>query len=144
MFDILLLEQEFQYLNYFKRSVCKIDLEDLNEKWKHPLVIDMKEKIQDQYGVRVKGVFVNLYNSGDDYAPYHKDSYENINGVFMVSIGGSREFLTKNDETNKITKYLLEDGDLLFFNNHFNNIHKHSIPKRKKMNDKRISVVYYV
>lgn len=143
MYDILMNQETFQYIHYFKRSVCRIDICDLDEKWKHPLIIDMKEKIENEFGMKVRGVFLNLYKDGDDYAPYHRDSYGG-NGVFTVSVGGKREFLTKNDKTGKITKYMLEDGDLFFFNSEFNKQHKHSIPKRKKLNNPRISIVFFV
>ena len=98
--------------------------------------------------MRVLGVFLNLYEGndsyeGEDYSPYHKDKYCK-NGVFTVSVGGLRLLYTRNENTNIITKHLIEDGDLLFFNNDFNNIHKHSIPKLKKYGDPRISIVFFV
>lgn len=143
MYDILISQEKFQYVNYFKRSVNRIDLHDLDSKWKHPLIIDMKEKIESDYGVKVLGVFINLYKDGQDYAPYHRDTY-GCTGVFTVSIGGSRKFYTKHENTGKVEKYILEDGDLFFFNSEFNKHHKHSIPKVKSMNDPRISVVFFV
>lgn len=143
MYDLLILEEKFEYINYFKRSVCRIDLVELKEKWRHPLIIGMKDTIENEYGMLVKGVFINLYKNGDDYAPYHQDKYE-CNGVFTVSIGGDRDFLTKNNNTKLVTKYKLEDGDLFYFNEEFNKNNKHSIPKRKKMNKPRISVVFFV
>ena len=42
MFEILLKQENFQYVDYFKRSVCHIDISYLKEKYKHPLIIDMK------------------------------------------------------------------------------------------------------
>ena len=144
MFDILLKQEKFQHVDFFKRSVCRIDSEDLksSEKWKHPLIIDMKDKIEDKYGMLVRGVFVNLYE-GDDYAPYHHDTYGG-KGVFTVSVGGTRMFYTKNETTDVVTKHLLEDGDLFYFNSDYNKIHKHSIPKLKKYKDPRISIVFFV
>lgn len=144
MFDILLKQENFQYVDFFKRSVCRIVIEDLklSEKWKHPLIIDMKEKIEEKYGMLVRGVFLNLYE-GDNYAPYHRDTY-NGNGVFTVSVGGARMLYNKNESTGVVTKHLLEDGDLFYFNNDFNNVHKHSIPKLKSYTDHRISVVFFV
>lgn len=113
-----------------------------SEKWKHPLAITMKEKIEEEYGMRVRGVFINLYKDGEDYALYHRDSYSG-NGVFTVSIGGSRKFV-KHEKSKEVTKYILEDGDLFFFNSEFNKHHKHSIPKVKNLKTSRISVVFFV
>jgi len=141
MYDVLITQEYFQPVDRFKRSVNRIDLQDL-ELYKHPLIFSMTKKIEDEYGMRIKGVFINHYQ-GDDYAPYHRDSYDGVEGVFTVSIGGSRMFYTKNDNTGTVTKHLLEDGDLYFFNSKFNAKNKHSVPKLKKFTDPRISVVFF-
>jgi hypothetical protein len=148
MFEILQKQEEFKYIEYFKRSVCRIDISDLKEKYKHPLIIDIKEKIEELYGMRVLGVFLNLYeggyvHEGDDYAQYYKDKCCK-NGIFTVSVGGLRMLYIRNENTNIVTKHLLEDGDLFFFNNDFNNINKYSIPKLKKYRGPRISIVFFV
>ena len=133
-------ELNLEYINFFKRYVQRIDIDDINA---YPIISKIINNIQTNYSVVIQGVFVNLYYNGTNYAPYHKDSYGG-SGVFTLSIGGSREFLTKHDKTKLVTKYTLEDGDLLFFNNEFNDYHKHSIPIRKRMNSSRISIVCFV
>lgn len=144
MYDVLITQEKFQYVDYFKRSVLRIDLpEELCEKWMHPLIGSMRDRIEEDYGMKVKGIFGNHYKDGE-YAPYHKDSYGDGKGVFTVSIGGTRMFYTKNDKTGVVTKHKLEDGDLFYFNSQFNSVHKHSIPKLKSYQDPRISVVFFV
>lgn len=146
MYDVLITQEKFQYVEYFKRSVMRIDLpEGLSELWMHPLISSMRDKIENEYGMRVMGIFGNLYErDGNDYAPYHKDSYGDGKGVFTVSIGGTRMFYTKNDKTGEVTKHKLEDGDLFYFNSQYNSKHKHSIPKLKSFKDPRISIVFFV
>lgn len=139
MYDVLITQEKFQYNDYFKRKVCFIDGKDLNEKWKHPLIIDMKEKIE-QYGMKIKCVFINLYENGNDY---HDNLYGDEN-VFNIFIGGSRILLAKNKETNETKKYLLNDGDLYFFNSEFNKRHIHSIPKVKNLETSMISVIFFI
>lgn len=141
MYDVLITQEQFQRVEFFKRSVLRIDIP--YEKWMHPLIGSIHTRIENEYGMVVKGIFVNHYD-GDDYAPYHKDSYGDGKGVFTVSIGGTRMFYTKNDKTGLVTKHKLEDGDLFYFNSQFNSIHKHSIPKLKSYKDPRISVVLFV
>lgn len=83
----------------------------------------------------------NLYEDGNHYTPYHKDSYECT--VYTISFGGTREFLSK-DEEGHVTKYTLSDGDLMLFDEEWNASHTHSVPKRKHQNDPRISMVIFV
>lgn len=83
----------------------------------------------------------NLYEDGNHYTPYHKDSYECT--VYTISFGGTREFLSK-DEEGHVTKYKLNDGDLMIFDKEWNAKHTHSVPKRKHQNDPRISMVIFV
>ncbi len=97
--------------------------------------------IRRDYNMKVLGVFANYYKDGDHYAPYHKDSYGS--NALTISFGGAREFLVK-DEEGKVEKYLLENGDVCYFNSQFNDTHKHSVPIRKKMNDPRISLLFFV
>lgn len=145
-YDVILKQEKFKPSKYFKRSVLKIDLpEELSEKWMHPFIRTMKNKIENDYGMEVTGIFGNLYeNDGNDYAPYHKDTYTDVKGVFTVSFGGTRMFYIKNDETKIVTKHKLEDGDLFYFNSQFNSKHKHSIPKFKSYKNPRISIVFFV
>ena len=144
MFDLLIDEEKFEYNDHFKRYVRGIHIDDLksSERWKHPLVIDMKEKIEETYEMRVQGVFMSLYRNGDDYSPFHREEY-NGKGVFIVSIGGSRVFCVKN-ENNKMDKYMLEDGDVFFFNDEFNRKYTNSIPKIKNFNKQNIIIMLFV
>lgn len=144
LYDTLKNQEQFQYINLFKRSVNRIDIRGDNvEKITHPLLSNMRDKIENEYGMRVLGIFLNYYKD-DDYAPYHRDTYGDGKGVFTVSLGGTRMFYTKNDDTKVVTKYKLEDGDLFYFNSQFNAKHKHSVPKLKSYKDPRISVVFFV
>jgi alkylated DNA repair dioxygenase AlkB len=136
-FSDLKSEVPFQYTKYFKRSVYRIDNEQLEN---FPTILEIINIIQINFNVLIKGTFINLY-SNDDYCPYHKDSYST--DVITVSFGIAREFYTKNDSDKKVNKYLLEDGDVLFFNEEWNKNNKHSIPKRTKIKGERISVVLF-
>ena len=99
MYELILEEVKFQYVPFFKRQVCRVDDIDILQKWQSPLLVSIRDKIQDQYNVRIKGLFVNHYDDGKQYAPYHKDTYNGTSGVFTISCGGTREFLTKQNQT---------------------------------------------
>lgn len=89
-----------------------------------------------------KSVWLNLYLNGNNYAPWHQDSYGGK--VAIVSIGGTRLFKTrpvgKKDETET---YNFGDGDVIFFNQTWNETHQHSISKTKTKVPPRISIVLF-
>lgn len=98
-------------------------------------------KIQINYNTKIMGVFLNLYKNGDDYCSYHRDQYNT--DVFTISIGESRDLLLKPDDKTKTSTIKLDSGDLYFMSQLFQTKNKHSIPKRKKITGKRISVVFF-
>ena len=90
----------------------------------------------------IQGVFINHYRNGDDYAPYHKDKYGCL--VASLSIGASRDFYFKDDETGDRYHYLLESGDMLLMEDKVNQKFKHSVPKRKGVMCGRICVTIFL
>ena len=100
-------------------------------------------KLKRQFNANVVSIFCNLYENGSDHCPYHKDRYGC--NIFTLSLGETRDFLTKPDEKGtKSTKYKLESGDLYFMHNDIHANHKHSIPKRKNIKNPRISIVFFL
>lgn len=140
LYDLVRSEVQFHYHHFCKRNVARIDEDQFHA---YPVLSQLKQHIESTYGVQSTGAFVNWYQNGDHYAPYHRDSYGGT-GVFTVSLGGARMMCTKADDSGKVDKYLLEDGDLFFFNTEFNRSHKHSIPKLKSYQSPRISIVLFV
>lgn len=90
-----------------------------------------------------KSLWLNLYRNGDNYAPWHQDSYGGK--VAIVSIGGARLFKTRPlaDLDEEVETYNFGDGDLIFFNESWNSTHQHSVPKTKKKVSSRISIVIF-
>ena len=98
--------------------------------------------IQQRFQTNVKGIFLNWYKDGSDYCPYHSHRYGA--NVYTISLGGTRDLLIKqNGRGTRAEKFTLKSGDLYFMSNKMQSIHKHSIPKRKKVNSERISVVFF-
>jgi hypothetical protein len=83
----------------------------------------------------------NLYEDGNHYTPYHRDSYGCK--VYTISFGGTRDFLSKDNDGNT-KKYTLNDGDLMIFDEEWNEAHTHSVPKSKTQNAPRISMVIFI
>lgn len=144
LYQKLLKEIPFERVEYFKRSVARFDLNILEDPLfaiACPTVSECLGTIQQNYSVKVKGIFANLYRGGQDKCPYHKDSYDS--DVITISCGGTRDFYTKSDKTSEVTSYTLEDGDVIYFNKEWNEKNKHSIPQRMKIKDQRISLVFF-
>lgn len=106
------------------------------------IFLELTKDLQQHCGGQVQGIFCNLYETGEDYCPYHKDQYGC--NVWTLSLGDARDFLVKKDGTGtKADTYNLKSGDLYFMDNRLHKTHRHSIPTRKSRKGSRISVVFF-
>lgn len=88
-------------------------------------------------------VFLNKYDGGNDYCPYHRDVYGT--DVYTVSLGDTRDLLVKPDEKGTRAETIkLEHGDLYYMAQALHRTHRHSIPARKGRQGTRISVVFFM
>jgi alkylated DNA repair dioxygenase AlkB len=101
---------------------------------------DLTEIVQSITSQSVVGAFVNKYRNGRDHAPFHRDAY-GVDTV-VLSFGGSRDFHYK--KKSEVEKYVLNDGDVLFFPQSVNLQGTHSIPQRAHQNNPRISMLCFL
>lgn len=122
-------------INYFKRHVShySFNIEELNH---------ICLAIETQFSRKVKGAFLNYYEDGNEYAPYHADKY-NCDSC-LISLGTTRTLRYKENTTKQNTDYILKSGDLLFIPNEINNNYKHSLLKTKKVTTPRISILVFL
>jgi len=87
---------------------------------------------------------LNRYETGDNYLGYHSDKealgYNNL--VCAISVGATRDMLFKHIKTGELKKITLEDGDMQLMMGKCQKLWKHSIPKRKNVNEERISITF--
>jgi alkylated DNA repair dioxygenase AlkB len=107
-----------------------------------PVVGQIANFIQLNFKVKVRGCFMNHYEDGNMYVPYHADRYPF--DLFTVSIGATRDFYFKHNITGKRHHFKLEDGDVISFKQQVNHNYKHSIPIRKRVKEGRISILFFV
>jgi alkylated DNA repair dioxygenase AlkB len=91
-------------------------------------------------------ILCNYYPNGNAYIGYHSDDESDyIEGACIgsLSFGASRDFLIKNKENNETHKISLNDGDVLIMEPGFQQIYKHSIPKRANA-EGRINLTFRV
>ena len=96
-------------------------------------------QVMTNFQVGIAGAFCNLYENGKHHAPYHRDSYGT--NVITLCFGETR-IMENKDKNDVVTKYDLEDGDLVFFTQDWNSKNLHSIKKDSSKNA-RISIVFF-
>lgn len=87
------------------------------------------------------GAFLNYYENGDEYAPYHADKYGC--DKCLLSLGTTRTLRHKDNETKENMDFVLNSGALLFIPNEVNHRYKHSLLKTKKVKEPRISIIVF-
>jgi alkylated DNA repair dioxygenase AlkB len=135
LFNTVLNSTSWENINYFKRNVShyKGDLPELNE---------LITTIEKAYSRQIVGAFMNLYRDGNEYAPYHADKYDC--DCCLFSLGTMRILRYKhNINKNEQIDYELNNGDLLFIPDIVNENYKHSLLKRTKVKDPRISILFF-
>ena len=90
LFHALRTQLRWERHNFFKRMICHYMGES------HELNI-LVQTIERTFNRQVEGVFLNYYEDGNDYAPYHADKY-NCN-TCLVSLGTMRTLRFKHNTT---------------------------------------------
>jgi len=135
LFNIILQETSWTKIDYFKRHVSHYQYNI------HKLNIILLD-IEKQFSRKVSGAFLNYYEDGNEYAPYHADKYNC--DTCLISFGTTRTLRYKENTTKENIDYILHSGDLLFIPNEINNNYKHSLLKTKKVNKARISILVFL
>jgi alkylated DNA repair dioxygenase AlkB len=153
LFSSLVNEIPFQSVKWgsrgrvLPRKVARFAYDEIaNDLHRMPVLENVINLFCTQVGVDPSRLafWFNLYEDGNHYTPYHRDSYGCT--VYTISFGGSREFLAKNDADGRVERYTLNDGDLMIFDEEWDRTHMHSVPKTKNAAYQvpRISMVIFV
>lgn len=87
------------------------------------------------------GVLVNWYQDGKHYIGKHKDDETELiktSPIYCFSFGSKRTFIVENNEEKY--KYELLNNSLIIMGGDCQKYYKHSIPKRLRVKDSRISI----
>lgn len=135
LFQHLLTAIPWQKVHYFKRHIFHYDgrNEALNR-----LVVT----VQTQLHRIVTGAFLNYYEDGNEYAPYHADKYGC--DVVLVSLGTTRILRYMHNTTKEKTDLEMGNGDMVFIPEKVNNDYKHSLLKRTRVESPRISILLFL
>ena len=135
LFNLIHQQTLWTKINYFKRHIShyQFNIHELNN-----ILLD----IEKQFSRKVIGAFLNYYEDGNEYAPYHADKYGC--DTCLLSLGTTRVLRYKENTTKENIDYILNSGDLLFIPNKINNNYKHSLLKTKKVHESRISILVFL
>lgn len=105
--------------------------------------IDLANEIDEDKTNLFNMALVNWYENGNEYIGYHSDDEKQLikdSPIYCFSFGQERDFLLKDKITKKVTKIILENQSLVIMGGACQRTHKHSIPKRLKIKNPRISI----
>lgn len=115
----------------------------------HPLVKEIMEKINDEYGYKLDVCFLNYYADKSKALGWHADDSHPIDQtqpIAVVSFGQEREIWWKPmDYKGTIPeewKQLLGDGSIFIMEAGMQDTHKHRIPKGDREMKPRISLTF--
>lgn len=135
IFGRLRADIPWEYVNYFKRKVNRYDggLGYLNA---------LLARISREFGRNILGAFLNFYETGNDYAPYHADKYGT--DCVLLSFGEPRILRYKHNTSKETKDFILGSGDILFLPEETNKNWKHSLLKRTRLQNPRISILVFL
>ena len=112
----------------------------------HPLLIELKEKIELQTGYLFNSVLANYYRDGQDSNGWHSDNEKELGPnpiIASISLGAERNFHIKhrNDKESKM-KLILQNGSLLTMYGAMQHHWLHQIAKTKRPVGPRINLTF--
>ena len=106
----------------------------------HELRMLVEERMERSYN----GVLLNMYTDGSEYVSPHADDERDMEEgvpIVAISLGAVRDFVFKHNNGNRYV-LPLEAGSLVVMAGDTQKVSKHSIPKRAKVKDPRISLTF--
>lgn len=109
-------------------------------------LLSIKQEAECLSGQRFNCVLLNWYQDGDDYMGWHSDSEATLGPapmVAMLSLGAQREFVFRLKGNHKIKHTVsLTNESWLVMCESTQVLWQHSLPKRKKVKEERISLTF--
>lgn len=133
------IEMEWSRGKKLPRLVCKLSVEDLIQYV--PEIVSLIDNVSTNIGPIIS-CWLNYYRDGNDYTPYHQDSYGCR--VLNISFGGMRRFSYRSIEGGKSVSHDMQNGDCILFDQGFNAMNLHTVTKTKKQCQPRVSLVLFL
>ncbi len=115
------------------------------EPW-HPLLADLRARIERACGTSFNSVLANLYRDGGDSMGWHADDEPELGAhprVASLSLGAERTFaLRRKGETRMAFKWPLVHNELWLMEPGMQSRWQHSLPKRKRVAQARLNLTF--
>jgi len=111
----------------------------------HPLLLGLKNKLEDHLRHEFNSVLANAYRDGKDSMGWHSDDEPELGAeplVASLSLGSERRFLVRKKGDSRSTGIWLEHGSLLLMKRGCQEIYQHSLPKTQKQSRLRINLTF--
>lgn len=112
----------------------------------HPLLLELKTKIEKKVGLTFNGVLLNYYRDGNDSNGWHSDDEKELVQpihIASLSFGADRDFhFRRKGQTKKEASVVLSSGSLLFMEAPFQEHWQHALPKRKSLSEGRVNLTF--
>lgn len=110
-----------------------------------PELAELREQVQAFCDARFNTVLLNHYRDGRDSMGLHADDEPELGRnplIASVSLGGTRRFVLKHNETGERLEYELSHGSLLVMGGTLQHFWRHGIPKTRKPVAERINLTF--
>ena len=106
---------------------------------------EITSKVNAELGTNYNTILMNVYKDGDDCIGFHTDKetgWVKGTGFATLAVGAVRDFQIKNTSTNNVTTIAHLPGHVIDMPHPLNSEYTHSVPKRKKVKECRISLTF--
>jgi alkylated DNA repair dioxygenase AlkB len=107
-----------------------------------PTLLEIKEKIEAVHG-KYNFCLLNCYRSGQDSMGLHADDEPEMGNVIgSLSLGATRTFRIKHNESKEAMSFPVGHGTLIIMAGTMQEFWKHEVPKTKKTVRERINLTF--
>ncbi|UZH55886.1 alpha-ketoglutarate-dependent dioxygenase AlkB [Salinimicrobium tongyeongense] len=110
-----------------------------------PVLLALREKVQEATGLEFNSCLLNLYHSGEEGMSWHSDAEAELGkqpAIASLSLGVERRFVFKHKTSAEKIELQLEPGSLLLMAGDTQKNWLHSLPKSKKIKHMRINLTF--
>jgi alkylated DNA repair dioxygenase AlkB len=110
-----------------------------------PLLLQIKQKVEEASTYTFNSVLVNYYRDGNDSNGWHADNEKELGEnptIASLSFGTSRRFDLKHTTKAEKLSVQLNSGSLLVMSGEMQHFWKHQIAKSKKITTGRINLTF--
>ena len=110
-----------------------------------PLLLNMKQAVEERTGHHFNSVLVTYYRDGYDHVTWHADDELELGPdpvIASLSLGASREFQCRHKANGETTSLELHDGELLVMQPEFQRDWEHAIAQQPEVMGPRINLTF--